>query len=144
MSSERNIDPFAVIILVASLVGIILLAVFDFAALDLGGGTIRYSCLTCEYASGGDLVAQVFVLILLIIQIVIVLNDLLPKKFIEKDLDKYGMLLSVLTIVFVVIGIGAFGITYSNFEWWPETGFYGVIIAGLLNSILFFLKFKNR
>jgi len=145
MSSERKVDPFAALILVFSIIGLILMLAFDFAAMDIGGGNWRYSCLLgCEYYSTGDLIAQIVVLILLIIQIIIVLNELLPNKFLDKDLDKIGMILAVLTIVFVVIGLGSFGITYSENEWWPETGFYGGIIAGLINAVLFFLKDRNK
>ena len=144
MSDERKIDPFAVLILVLSIIGIILLATQYFASFYLGGGNYRHSCLDCGYATPADLAAQIFVLILLIIQIVIALNDLLPKRFLEKDLDKIGMILAVLTIVFVIIGLGAFGIEYSEYEWWPETGFYGGIIAGLINAVLFFLKDRNK
>ena len=143
MSSERNIDPFAVIILVLSIVGIILVATQYFASVYYMG-YYRHSCLDCEYATAGDLGAQVSILILLILQIVIALNELLPKRFIEKDLDKIGMILAGVTITFVIIGIASFGISYSEYEWWPETGFYGAIIAGILNLILFFLKDKNR
>ncbi len=144
MSSERKIDPFAVIILVLSIIGIILVATQYFAGFYLGGGNYRYSCLDCGYATGVDLAAQVLILILLIVQIVIALNDLLPNRFIEKNLDQIGIILGGLTILFTIIGLGAFGIAYSEYEWWPETGFYGAIIAGILNFILFFLKYKNR
>lgn len=84
------------------------------------------------------------ILILLILQIVIALNELLPKRLIEKDLNLIGMILACLTILFVIIGIASFGIEYSEYYWWPETGFYGAIIAGILNLALFFLKYKNR
>jgi hypothetical protein len=144
VSTERNIDTFAALILVISIIGIILLSAFAFAGFYLGGGNYRYSCFDCEYATALDLTAQIFVLILLIIQIVIAINDLIPKRFIEKDLTKIGMGLAGLTIIWVIIGIAGFGGTYSAYEWWPETGFYGSIIAGLLNTILFFLKFKNK
>lgn len=144
MSSERKVDPFAALILVISIIGIILMVAFEFAAIYIGGGEYRYSCLDCEYATPADLAAQIFVLILLLIQIVIALNDLLPKRFLEKDLDKIGMILAVLTIIFISIGLGAFGIAYSENEWWPETGFYGGIIAGVLNTVMFFLKDRNK
>lgn len=144
MSSERNIDPFAVIILVLSFIGLILLAALDFAAFDYNGSGTRWSCLTCEYSTVGDLIAQVVILILLILQVIIAVNELLPKRFIEKDLNQIGMILAGLTILFVIIGIASFGIVYSEYYWWPETGFYGAIIAGTLNLILFFLKYKNR
>ena len=51
MSTESKIDPFAALILVLSIIGIILIAPFDFAAFYLGGGNYRYSCLSCEYAT---------------------------------------------------------------------------------------------
>ena len=144
MSEERKIDPFAVMIFVLSILGIVLLAPFDFAAFYLGGGNYRYSCLTCEYATAVDLVSQIFIIILLVIQIIVALNSLLPKSFIGKDLDKIGIVLAGLTFLFAVIGIGAFGAEYSNFEWWPELGFYSSVVAGLLNAILFFLKDRNK
>ena len=144
MASERNVDIFAALIFILSLIAIILLAALDFAAFSLNGSGTRWTCLTCEYATAGDLIAQIFILILLLLQIVIALNDLVPNKFIDKELDRYGIILALFTIIFVIIGIGSFGIAYSEYEWWPETGFYGAIIAGLLNTILFFLKYKNR
>ncbi len=145
MSSERKVDPFAILILVLSIIGIILLATQYFAGFYYTGvGENRYSCFDCGYATPADLTAQIFVVILLIIQIVIALNDLLPKRFLEKDLDKIGMILAVLTIVFVIIGLSSFGIFYSQYDWWPETGFYGGIIAGLINAIMFFLKYRNK
>ena len=84
------------------------------------------------------------VLILLIAQIIIALNDLLPNRFVKKNLDLYGVILSVLTIIFVIIGIGAFAAAYPQFDTWPETGFYGGIIAGIVNTLLFFLKYRNK
>ncbi|MFW9987774.1 MAG: hypothetical protein ACFFC3_03890 [Candidatus Odinarchaeota archaeon] len=144
MSIEKKIDPFAVIILVLSVIGLILLVALDFAGFYLSGYGNRYSCLGCEYSTSVDLVAQVIILILLIIQIIISLNDLLPNKFIEKDLSFIGMILAGLTILFFVIGIGSFGIEHIEDEWWLETGGWGVLIAGLLNTMLFFLKFRNK
>ena len=146
MSSERRVDPFAALVLVISVIGIILIAALSFAGFYLTGpySGNRYSCLDCEYSTPGDLAAQIIMLILFIIQLVVVLNDLLPNKFIQKNLDIYGMLLAGLTIIFAIIGIASFGIKYVEFEWWPEVSFYGSIIAGILNLILFFLKYKNR
>ncbi|MFX0081762.1 MAG: hypothetical protein ACFE94_08420 [Candidatus Hodarchaeota archaeon] len=144
MSSERKVDPFAALILVLSIIGIIFIAALDFAALDYNGGGTRWSCLSCEYATAGDLAAQVLMLILLIIQVVVVLNDLVPNRFIKMDLDKIGMGLAFLTFLLAIIGISSFGAEYSEFEWWPLESFYGSIIAGLLNTILFFLKDRNK
>ena len=144
MSSEKTIDPFAVLILVLSILGIVLLAPFEFAAFYLGAGNYRYSCLTCEYATPVDLAAQIFIIVLLIIQIIISLNELLPNRFIEKDLDKIGMVLAGLTFLFAIIGIASFGAAYSAYDWWPELGFYSSIVAGILNVLLFFLKDRNK
>ena len=83
-------------------------------------------------------------LILLITQVIVVLNDLVPKRFIKMDLDKLGIVLAFFTIIFAIIGLASFGAEYSEFEWWPSEGFYGGIIAGLLNTILFFLKSRNK
>jgi len=144
MSSETKVDPFAALILVLSIIGIILIAAFSFAGFDLPSYGSRYSCLDCEYTTDGDLAAQVVMLILLISQVVVVLNDLVPKRFIKIDLNKLGIILAFFTIIFAIIRLAAFGGEYSEYEWWPETGFYGGIIAGLLNTILFFLKSRNR
>ena len=145
MSSENKIDPFAVLILVLSILGLIFIIPFDFAAFyHTGVGENRYSCLSCEYATAGDLIAQVFMIILLIIQVVIALNELLPNRFINKDLDKYGLGLAALTMLFAIIGIASFGGAYSEYEWWPLEGFYGGIVAGLLNTVLFYLKYRNK
>ena len=146
MSSERNIDPFAALILVISIIGLILLAAFEFAGFyHTGVGENRWSCLGCEYWTAGDLVAQIIMLLLLIVQIVIAINDLIPKRFIEKDLTKYGIGLAGLTILMAIIGIASFGGSYDPlYNWWPGTGFYGSIIAGIINTILFYLKYRNR
>lgn len=145
MSSERKVDPFAAIILILSIVGIILIATQYFAGLYVSG-IYRYACLDCEYSTDGDIAAQVMIIILLIIQIVVVLNELLPKRFVDKDLTILGLGLAALTILFAIIGIASFGAEYEDLvsSWWPETGFYGGIVAGLLNAILFALKYKNR
>ncbi|WP_287587094.1 hypothetical protein [Candidatus Borrarchaeum sp.] len=44
------------------------------------------------------------------------------------------------SFIITLIGGAAFAAAYSYYEWWFEPGFYGGTIAGLLNSILFFLK----
>ncbi len=144
MSSERKVDPFAALILVLSIVGIILIATQYFASFYLGGGYYRHSCLDCEYSTDTDIAAQVMMIVLLVIQIVVVLNDLVPKRFVDKDLTIIGLGLAALTMLFAIIGIASFGAEYGDFEWWPDTGFYGGIVAGLLNAILFALKYKNR
>jgi len=144
MSSERKVDPFAALILVLSIIGIILIATQYFASFYLGAGYYRHSCLDCGYATGVDLAAQVMMIVLFIIQIIIVINDLLPNRFVEKNLSVIGLGLAALTILFSIIGIAAFGAEYSAFEWWPEAGFYGGIVGGLLNTVLFYLKYRNR
>ena len=144
MSSERNIDVFAALVLVLSIIGIILLATQYFASFYLGGGNYRHSCLDCEYATTADFMAQILMIIFLIGQIVIAVNDLVPNRFIKTDLDKMGLLLAGCTTLLAIIGLASFGIVYALYEWWPETGFYGGIIAGLINTILFFLKWRNK
>ncbi|UCC20973.1 MAG: hypothetical protein JSV62_06735 [Promethearchaeota archaeon] len=143
MSSERKIDPFAAIILVTSIVGIILVATQWFASLWTGA-YYYHSCLDCENATPGDLTSQILILVFFVCQIVVSLNDLLPKRFIQRDLALYGLILAGFTVLFAIIGIVLFGTYWDAYEWWPDTGFYGAIIPGIINIILFFLKFKNR
>ena len=144
MSSERNVDVFAALVLVLSIIGIILIATQYFASFYLGAGNQRHSCLDCGYATAGDLFAQIVMIIFLILQIVIALNDLVPNRFIKMDLDKFGLMFAGTTVLLAIIGLATFGIAYAEFEWWPDTGFYGGIIAGLINTILFFLKWRNK
>ena len=104
----------------------------------------RYSCLTCEYGTFIDIASQVLILLLILGQIFVVLNDILPKQIIEKDLTLFGLLFAIGTIIFTVIGLIGFGIAYSEFEWWPEAGFYAGIITGIINGFLFALKFRKK
>ena len=104
----------------------------------------RYSCLTCEYWTFIDLASQVLILLLIIGQFFVVLNDILPKQIIEKDLTLFGLLFAIGTIIFTVIGLIGFGVAYSEYEWWPEAGFYAGIITGLINGFLFALKLKKK
>jgi hypothetical protein len=148
MSSERKVDPFAIIIIIISLIGIILIAASYFAGFYLSGYGYRYSCLSgCGYTTGGDLAAQVFMILLLLAQIILAINELLPNKFFSfEKMDIIRLILSSSTILFALIGIGVFGITYGfigGFDWWPEAGFYGGFAAGIINSIFYILRFKN-
>ena len=144
MSSESKIDPFAALILVLSLIAIIVMAIFDFMGLYIGGGNYRYSCLDCEYATAGDLAMQILAIIFFVLQIIIALNDLLPKSFIKRDLSAIGLFLAALTIIVVIIGANIFIATYSEIETWPEIGFYFGLIGGIINGVLFFLKFLMK
>ena len=144
MSSERKIDPFSALILVISLIAIIVMAISSFMGFYLGGGNYRYSCLDCEYATAGDLAMQILAIIFFVLQIIIALNDLLPKSFINKDLSVIGLFLAALTIIVVISGASIFIATYWEYESWPETGFYFGLIGGIINAVLFFLKFRNK
>jgi len=144
MSSERKIDPFAALILVISLIVIIVMAISNFMGFNLGFYGARYSCLTCEYYTAGDLAMQILAIIFFIIQLIIALNELLPNPLIKKDLVLLGLGLAALTIIVVIIGAGIFIVTYSDYDSWPETGFYFGLIGGIINAILFFLKYKNK
>jgi hypothetical protein len=144
MSSQRSINPFSVLILFISIVAIILELIGPFAGFYLGGGYgSRFSCLDCEYSTVGDYILQILSIIIFIIIIIIALNDLLPKKFITKDLTKFGFLLSIIAIIFAIAGLASFGIYYAAYDWWPEQGFYAIFVGGILNTIFFYLKQKN-
>jgi hypothetical protein len=146
MSEERKIDAFAIIILIISLVGLILLLVTDFAGVYVGA--YRYSCLIdCGYWTVTDFTMQIFMVILLIAQMVWSINELLPEKFLPfKNLNLIGLILATATSLFAVIGIGAFGIYYGllgGYNWWAETGFYGGFVAGIINAVFYFLRYKE-
>ena len=104
----------------------------------------RYSCLFCEYGTFVDITSMVLILLLIIGQIFVVLNEILPKQIIEKDLTLFGLLFAIGTIIFTIIGLIGFGVAYSEYEWWPEAGFYAGIITGLFNGFLFTVKFKQK
>ncbi|MEJ2251820.1 MAG: hypothetical protein P8Y70_10595 [Candidatus Lokiarchaeota archaeon] len=147
MSTERKINPFSVIILVIGIIGLIMVLIGPFAGFYLTGPYAgnRYSCLFgCEYWTTADLIAQIIIIIFLLLQIFFAVNDLLPNKIIDKNFDKLGLVSALIIILFAIIGIAAFGIYYSEFYWWAESGFYGGIVAGIINMILFFLKIKNK
>ena len=144
MSEERNIDPFSLMILILSIIAIITELIGPFAGFYYSGYGNRFSCLDCEYSTSVDLILQYLILILFVIQIIIALNELLPNKFIPKDVTKYGMHLAILTWIFAIIGLASFGLTYGAYEWWPELSFYGTVVGGVLNTILFFLYQKNK
>ena len=144
MSSERNVELFSGLILILSIIALVMLFIGPFAGFYLGAGNYRYSCLDCEYSTTLDYISQIIIIILFIIQIVIALNELLPNKFISKDLTQIGLYLAILTFSFTIIGLISFGATYSEYEWWPDLGFYGSVVGGLLNTILFYLKKRNK
>jgi hypothetical protein len=144
MSSERKIDPFIVIILIISVIALVMLLIGPFAGFYLGGYGNRYSCLGCEYWTPVDLTMQILLIFLLIFQMLISLNELLPKRIVAKDFIKLGFIFALLTWIVALIGLIAFGIAYWDSEWWPELGFYGTIVGGVLNMILFILKIKNK
>ncbi len=75
-----------------------LVAISFFAGFYYGGYGARYSRLGFEYWTTGDLIAQIFILILFIIQVVIALNNLLPKKFISIDLTKYSLYIAIIIV----------------------------------------------
>jgi len=148
MSSERKVDPFAIIIIIISLIGIIIIAASYFAGFYYSVYGYRYSCLSgCGYTTGGDLAAQVFMILLLLAQIILAINELLPNKFFSfEKIDIIRLILSSSTILFAFIGLGIFGIIYGfihGFDWWPEAGFYGGFAAGVINSIFYILRFKK-
>ncbi|MFX1360978.1 MAG: hypothetical protein ACFFBT_15085 [Promethearchaeota archaeon] len=144
MSEDRKIDIFSALILTLSIIAIVLEAIGPFAGFYYWGYGDRYSCLYCDYWTTVDLIAQIFILILFIIQVIIALNDLVPKKFISIDLTKYGLYIAITTFALAIIGLISFGVVHIGDDWWPELGFYGSVVGGILNTILFFLKQKNK
>jgi hypothetical protein len=151
MARDLKVDPFAIVILGISFIGFILLLATPFAGLYFDDGFYsgyRYSCFSCGYSVGGDLAMQILVLILFIGQMVIAINELLPKKFINFDkMNIIGIALAGATILFTIIGLAIFGGVYEFdpdvWSWWPETSFYGGVVGGIVNLVMFILKFKE-
>ncbi len=104
----------------------------------------RYSCLFCEYGTFIDIASIVLILFSIIGQIFVVLNEILPKPLIKVDLSLLGLLFAIGTFILSIIGLVGFGIVYSEFEWWPEAGFYAGIITGVFNGFLFAVKFGSK
>jgi len=144
MSSERNIDVFSGLILILSVIALVMVIIGPFAEAYIGGYTYYYSCLDCENSTIIDYISQIFIIILLILQIIVSINALLPNKLISKDTTKFGLLFAGLTFGFTIIGVISFAVGYIAYDWWPDIGFYGPLVAGLLNTILYFLKYKNK
>jgi len=139
-----RLDPYSVIIFVLSLTGLVLVASTNFAGFWLENyytGS-RYSCLTCEYSTEVDRAAIILVILLLLGQIAISLNDLLPNKFLPENISRLGIFFAASTLLLTIIGGVAFSVSYSEYDSWLETGFYAGALAGLINSVLFFLKGK--
>jgi len=94
---------------------------------------------------------QVLILILLILQIAMAINNLLPKSFIPEDspaaflrTSMFGIISSILIWSFAIIGLISFGVTYDYTDWWMDIGFYGPVVAGIINMILYILKHLNK
>ena len=156
MSSERKIDFFSAIILILSFIALVMLLIGPFGGLDVPGYSWNgFSCLYCfGYSGVVDYLMQVLILILLILPILTSINNLLPNPFIPEDsklgfitTSMFGILSSTLIWVFAIIGLISFGVMAGIViwtDWWMDIGFYGPIVAGIINMILYFLKYKNK
>ena len=123
MSTERKIDIFSALILTLSIIALIMVIIGPFAGFfNFGYGYNYYSCLYCDYWTTVDLIAQIFIIILLILQFLLALNELIPKRFISMDLTLIGIIIAGLTWTLALIGLISFGISYglfNGFDWWP-------------------------
>jgi len=155
MSSERKIDFFSAIILILSIIALVMLLIGPFGGFNLGYSWNGYSCLYCFGYFIETIVPylmQILILILLILQIITSINNLLPEPFLPKDskagfisTSLFGIISSAMIWGFAIIGLIVFGITfaYAN-DWWMDIGFYGPVVAGIINMILYILRFKNK
>ncbi len=77
---------------------------------------------------------------------IIAINTLLPKPFLKALVgSKFIPILGIATIVMMIIGAASFGGAYESlYEWWLGTGFYGGLIAGILNTVLAVLSFRVK
>ena len=152
MSEERKIDYFSAIVLILSFIALVMLLIGPFGGLDIPYYSWNgFSCLYCEYSTILDYIMQIFILILLILQIVMSINNLLPQPFIREDspvaflgTSIFSILLSTLIWGFAIIGLISFGVSYDYTEWWMDIGFYGPVVAGIVSMILNILKHLNK
>jgi hypothetical protein len=153
MSEERKFDFFSAIVLILSFIALVMLLIGPFGGVYLSGYSWNgYSCLFCfGYSTILDYIMQVLILILLILQILMAINNLLPKPFIPEDSPTgflstsiFGIISSSLIWGFAIIGLISFGVTYDYTYWWMDIGFYGPVVAGLINMILYILKYLNK
>jgi hypothetical protein len=152
LSEERKIDYFSAIVLILSIIALVMLLIGPFGGLDIPLYSWNgFSCLYCEYSTILDYIMQVFIVILLILQIVMTINNLLPQPFIREDspvgflgTSMFGIISSILIWGFAIIGLISFGVTYEYTDWWMDIGFYGPLVAGLISMILYILKHLNK
>ena len=138
---------FFILIVVFSLIGIILLLSTEFGGFH--GSPYPpyyyYSCLGCDYSVGADTAAIIIGAILLIFQLIIAVNAVLPAPFLKKLSGmKIIPILGIATIAMMIMGGAAFGSYYDYYEWWLEAGFYGGLVAGMLNTILSVLALRIK
>jgi hypothetical protein len=152
MSEQRKIDFFSAIVLILSFIALVMLLIGPFGSLYTGYSWNGNSCLYCfGYSTVVDYIMQVLILILLILQIAMAINNLLPKSFIPEDspaaflrTSMFGIISSILIWSFAIIGLISFGVTYDYTDWWMDIGFYGPVVAGIINMILYILKHLNK
>ena len=144
-STITTTNPYSIVILVFSILGVLSLVFFDFGGIYISGyySGYRSICLLCEYSTGLVDLTIILATLLLIGQFLISLNDLVTEKFLPEVLPKRGFLLAIATLIMIIFGGLVLLVGYSEYEWWFETGFYGGFVAGLVNSILFYLKEKS-
>ena len=144
-STATTANPYTIVILVFSILGFLSLVFFDFGGIYIYGyySGYRSICFLCEYSTGLVDLAIFLAGLLLLGQILISLNELVTEKFLPEALSEKGFLLAISTLVIIIFGGLVLLVGYSEYDWWFETGFYGGFVAGLVNSILFYLKEKS-
>ncbi|MCP4764181.1 MAG: hypothetical protein GY870_20580 [archaeon] len=143
MSDSEQTKMILIFSLLVSIIGGFLVLLLDIGGFYLPGYSNRYSCLACEYGTIIGKISAVITAIFLFGQAILIFKSLSSETPIDTNTIMRFILLAVCALVFAVIGGAEFAITYGDYEWWFETGFYGGVISSILNLVLFFV-IKNQ
>ena len=132
-------------ILISSIIGFLSLAF-----LELGGFSLsEYSgfnsiCLLCASTSPAFRGIIFIAVLALFVQVLIGISYFIPQKFLPSILANRGIILASITLGFTLLGGFAIATVYDIFTWWLGVGFYGGLIAGITNVILFYIKRRKK
>lgn len=143
-TQEVPISVFYIGLLIVNLIAGILILATDFGGFYYYTGTLRI----WEYVNLLNPIGAPIIIVVVICffySVFFALMKLLKKEeYIPKNGFNIGYYLSFAALILVVLGtIAVVIIGLDATEWWFDAGFYGGIIGGLLNFILYLLIKKQ-